>query len=84
METGKIKEMRFFCEMITKLSNQQISCVMNEEHQWCEIYNGLYKYRVQFYNGKFDHADVYKYNKDDEMFTHRKTYHNAYEFIANI
>lgn len=84
MENGKIKEMRLFCELITKFSLHQISCKFDEEHQWCEMYNGKYKYRIQFYNGKFDHADVYKYNIKDEAFDHLNMYEHAYEFIANI
>lgn len=80
----QLSEFRFFVEFIARITNQQVSSKFDEEYGWVEFYVKNYKYRVQFLEGNFDHADVFKYSEAEEIYKHRQTYLNAYEFLANI
>lgn len=82
----QLSEFRFFVEFIARITNQQVSSKFDEKYGWVEFYltQKPCKYRIQFLEGKFDHADVFKYSNTEEMYKHRRTYLNAYEFLADI
>lgn len=77
-----MSQFKAMVEIFCKLAN--VSAKYSEEYGYIELHKNALKYKIQFLNEKFDHADVFVFDADEEMYKHLKTYTDGYEFIANI